>query len=186
MEERDLSKLKKHFMKYGAMRYFLCFLCFLIMTGFLSGCGADGKPEEMTAAIYTNPIDAYFLPLLETGSEAGRRAVQDTYRGVWQAEFDNVMLWMKNKCIYQEDIDQLDLYVESVEALIETTHTIMVTDWLNDYNLPPGSTDRNFWGNGTRSGLNQVTAEIYRDACIMLIDDSYVYLEKDYSQEVYY
>lgn len=134
--------------------------------------------------VYSNPIDAYFLPQIEHAwSQADRREMQDIYLDVWKSEFENVMLWMQNKCIYQEDKDNLLLYTKSVEALIETTRTILVTDWLDDYKLPPDSGDRNFWGNGTRSGLNQAEAEIYRDASLKLINDTYIFMERDYSLE---
>ncbi len=135
---------------------------------------------------YSNPIDAYFLPRIENAScEADRRALQDTYRGVWKTEFENIMVWMQDKCVYQEDKDNLLLYTKSVESLIETARTVLVTDWLDDYELPPGSDSRNMWGNGTRSALNQKEAEIYRDASMKLIDDTYIFMERDYSLEYY-
>lgn len=142
---------------------------------------SEHKQEE-----YSNPIDAYFLPHIENAwSEAERRELQDTYRGVWKTEFENVMVWMQDKCVYQEDKDNLLLYTKSVESLIETTRTILVTDSLGDYKRPPGSDSRNSWGNGTRSGLNQIEAEIYRDASMKLIDDTYTFEKRDYSLEHY-
>ena len=137
-------------------------------------------------AAYSNPIDAYFIPRIDNASsEAERRELQDTYRGVWKTEFENIMVWMRDKCVYQEDKDNLSLFTESVESLIETTRAILVTDWLDDYKRPPGSESRNFWGNGTRSALNQKEAEIYRDAGMKLIDDTYLFEERDYSLEHY-
>ena len=95
---------------------------------------------------YSNPIDAYFLPRIENAScEAERRELQDTYRGVWKTEFENIMVWMQDKCVYQEDKDNLLLFTKSVESLIETTRTILITDWLDDYKRPPDSDSRNFW-----------------------------------------
>lgn len=165
-----------------------------------AGCNinveANAQPEdraetavalsEQNHGEYSNPIDAYFIPRIENASsESERRELQDTYRGVWKTEFHNVMAWMQDKCVYQEDKDNLSLFTESVESLIETTRAILVTDWLDDYNRPPGSDSRNFWGNGTRSALNQKEAEIYRDASMKLIDDTYVFEERDYSLEHY-
>lgn len=132
---------------------------------------------------YSNPIDAYFLPCIENAScEAERRQMQDTYRGVWKTEFENVMVWMQDKCVYQEDKDNLLLLEESVGSLIEATHTVwMVTD----YELPPGSDGRKSWGNGTRSAWNQKEGEIYRDVSMKLINDTYIFMERDYSLEYY-
>lgn len=132
---------------------------------------------------YSNPIDAYFLPRIENAScEAERRQMQDTYRGVWKTEFENVMAWMQDKCVYQEDIDNLLLFEESVDSLIETTYTVwMVTD----YELPPSSDGRKSWGNGTRSAWNQKEGEIYRDVSMKLAGDTYIFMERDYSLELY-
>lgn len=145
---------------------------------YTEGCDYDKE--------YSNPIDAYFLPHIKNSwSEAERRELQYTYRGVWKTEFENIMVWMQDKCVYQEDKDNLLLFTKSVESLIETTRTILVTDSLDDYKRPPGSDSRNFWGTGTRSGLNQIEAEIYRDAGMKLIDDTYIFVERDYSLEHY-
>lgn len=155
----------------------------------------DDQVEETAAALsednqkedveeYSNPIDAYFLPRIENAScEAERRQMQDTYRGVWKTEFENIMAWMQDKCVYQEDKDTLLLYEESVESLIETTRTISLTKY--KYEFPPDSDERNSWGNGTRSYLNQKEAEIYRNAGMELIDDTYIFMERDYSMELY-
>lgn len=155
----------------------------------------DDQVEETAAALsednqkedveeYSNPIDAYFLPRIENAScEAERRQMQDTYRGVWKTEFENIMAWMQDKCVYQEDKDTLLLYEESVESLIETTRTISLTKY--KYEFPPDSVERNSWGNGTRSYLNQKEAEMYRNAGMELIDDSYIFMERDYSMELY-
>lgn len=154
----------------------------------------DDQVEETAAALsednqkedveeYSNPIDAYFLPRIENAScEAERRQMQDTYRGVWKTEFKNIMAWMQDKCVYQEDKDNLLLYEESVESLVEATYTVLA---VTDYEFPPGSDERKSWGNSTRSNLNQEEAEVYRDAGMKLIDDSYIFMERDYSMELY-
>lgn len=142
--------------------------------------------EKLIVEEYSNPIDAYFLPLIEdAGSGVERTQLQDNYRGVWRTEFENVMLWMLDKCVYQEDKDNLLLFRESVESLVSTTHRVLLTEWLDDYKHPLDSDYRNLWGTGTRSGLNQIMAEIYRDASLKLINDTYIYIERDYSLEHY-
>lgn len=154
----------------------------------------DNQEEETAAALlednqkeeieeYSNPIDAYFLPCIENAScEAERRQMQDTYRGVWKTEFENIMAWMQDKCVYQEDKDNLLLYEESVESLVEATYAVLA---VTNYEFPPGSDERKSWGNSTRSNLNQEEAEVYRDAGMKLIDDSYIFMERDYSMELY-
>lgn len=138
--------------------------------------------SEQNQEEYSNPIDAWFLPRIENAScEAECRQLQDTYRGVWKTEFENVMVWLQDKCIYQEDKDNLLLFEESVESLIETTYTI----WVTDYDLPPGSDGRKSWGAGTRGVLSQKEGEIYRDVSMNVIDGTYIFMERDYSLELY-
>ena len=80
----------------------------------------DSGDQIETAALsehnqeeYSNPIDAYFLPYIEIAScEAERRELCDNYRGVWKTEFENIMVWMQDKCVYQEDKDNLLLFTK--------------------------------------------------------------------------
>ena len=90
---------------------------------------------------------------------------------------------MKDKCVYQVDIDKLSEYDAAVSVLVDATRTVLITDWLKDYELPPDSPDRYSWGNGTRSGLNQKQGESYRDAGMRLIGYyyDYIFLECDYA-----
>ena len=52
-----------------------------------------------------NPIDKYYKPIMTSSEvdEVTRRWAQDTYRGVWRAEFNHLIKWLKNKCQYDED-----------------------------------------------------------------------------------
>ncbi len=164
-----------------ANRWFLLFV--LTAACLLYRCAVWERAAAPAAQAYANPIDAYFLPRIEQAScEAERREWQDHYREVWKTEFENVLSWMDQKCEYPEDREQLQLFAKSVETLIGTTRAVLVTDWLDHYGQPPGS-GRGSWGNGTRSGLNQTEAELYRDASMKLIDDRYVFMERSYAPE---
>ena len=134
--------------------------------------------SSKTVAVYNNPIDAYYLPKInQSSAEVELRIYQDKYYEVWTEQFDRIIQLMKDKCIYKKDIDAIESYKASVEKLIDNSSTILVTEWLDDYKLPPDSPERGSWGNGTRSGLNMKHAEILRDACMMLIPycDKYTY-----------
>lgn len=142
-----------------------------------------------TTNTYNNPIDEYFIPLINNAStQAERRDYQDTYRGVWKSEFENILKLLEEKSVYQKDKDDLIAYKNSVELLIESTQTIVVTHWLDDYNISPEN-HRNIWGNGTTRGLNQIRGEIYRDASMLLIEKmyylNYKFIDRDYSKEHY-
>ncbi len=152
------------------------------------GKGAQKNNSTFSNA-YNNPIDEYFVPHINNPScEAELRGYQDTYRGVWESEFVNIMKWMYKKCKYQKDKDNLIAYKNSVEQLIDSAYTVIYTDLMDNYKKPPDSHDRNLSGNGTRSFLSQIRAEIYRDAGMKLIDiydRRYIFLDKDYSKEHY-
>jgi hypothetical protein len=151
----------------------------------------DSRVKEQNDSSYTytysNPIDEYFIPRINDAS-SGKTSYQDTYRGVWKAEFENILKLLDEKCVYQKDKDDLTAYKNSVEQLIKSTQDVVVTCWLDNYNMPP-DTYRHPSGNGTRSALGQIKGEIYRDASMLLIEKmynlNYKFLDKDYSKEHY-
>ena len=162
----------------------------IVFVCLLFSCSQSGanKNNQSADSLYNNPIDAYFIPRIATSSsEAERRYLQDTYRGVWKAEYENVLVWLTSKCQYQEDIDKLTKYTDSVDEMIAVAKDIMINEWLDVYEIPPESPDRYSWGNGTRSALNQITGEIYRNAAMLLIENcvDYEYRDIDYSKEHY-
>ncbi|MDR1616772.1 MAG: hypothetical protein LBR98_07155 [Syntrophomonadaceae bacterium] len=162
----------------------------IIIVFLLAGCSQKeaNQNDQSTDNTYNNPIDAFFIPRIESSpAEAERRDLQDTYRSVWKSEYKNVIVWLTSKCQYQADIDKLAQYTVGVEELITSARAVMLSEWLNVYDKPPDSPDRNSWGNGTRSGLNQIAGEIYRNSAILLIEhcEGYEYRDIDYSQERY-
>ena len=94
-----------------------------------------------------------------------------------------MIVWLTLKCQYQDDIDKLTQYTVSVNEMIAAAQTVIANEWLDVYDILPDSPDRNSWGNGTRSGLNQIIGEIYRNAAILLIEhcEGYEFREIDYS-----
>jgi hypothetical protein len=163
------------------------FLVILLLVASCSQKEVGQAVDDITFAA-DNPIDAYFIARIESAfPEIERRELQDTYRGVWQAEYENVLAWLAQKCEYQDDKDKLALYAANVEEMIAAARDVMLIDWLDTYQVPPNDPDRNSWGMGTRSGLNQVTGEIYRNAAMLLIENcaGYKFRNIDYSQEYY-
>lgn len=169
--------------KMKMSNFFKVFILFIIFC-LLCGCASKKNTVNIVSQEYSNPIDSYFLPRIENAEDnASRKELQDIYMCVWSTEFDNVILWMQDKCVYQEDKDNLLLYKESVNSLIEITCTVLQTDWADTYTQAPG--DKGSGGLGTQSRLRQTKGEIYRDACTKLIDDTYIFIERDYSLERY-
>jgi len=151
-------------------------------------------PEiEAMVELCNNPIDAYFLPRIEyaADSEVQRRVWQDTYLGVWRAEFNNIVEWVEEMYVHQEHKDVLYDYINSVEQLIDVTIDLIFAELFEQYELPPTAGIYNASGNGTRSWHNQLIGEIYRDAGMRIIEnflqrpEGYVFLDIDYSKEYY-
>ena len=147
---------------------------------------------------YDNPIDAYFLPIINSKdiSQAEIRTAQDTYRAVWASEFKNLMKWMRKKCVYQEDKKQIRAMDKRVKRNIELSKEVIATELLDIYEISPDSNKNKdsdtrswYWGNGTRSRINQIQGEMYRDAIMRILelhndakDGGYEFRDIDYSK----
>lgn len=159
----------------------------------------DSDDEEYTQeyfdkeySVYNNPIDEYYIPIIyswET-SQVEIRAAQDAYRKVWKQEFKNLMKWLKKKCIYEEDRENIIALEKNVAKQARVQRKVCEVELLNGYKVPfagsgdGGETRLSLPGNGTRSGLNQMEGEIYRDASmrILLRSSGYKFRKIDYSK----
>ncbi|MCH5265480.1 MAG: hypothetical protein J1F02_06245 [Lachnospiraceae bacterium] len=148
-------------------------------------------------SVYSNPIDEYFWPEIYSweASQVEIRAAQDAYKKVWKAEFKSVMKWLKKKCIYDEDKKNIQALEKSVARQIKTERKVCETEMTDAYGTKPdpakaadGVSRISLWGNGTRSGLNKIEGEIYRDAAMKIIhlyggvgDETYEFRKVDYA-----
>lgn len=164
------------------------------------GTAAPAQTEDSTQEApvsYDNPIDAYFQPRMVSDydvAESTRRGYQDTYRGVWKAEYKNLIRWLKKKCIYKEDKREIEKMEKALQDQIEHMREVLATELFNNYKINPDATKvkdgfsrTSNWGNGTRSRLNQIEGEMYRDAAMQIIRlaGDYSFRELDYSKESY-
>ena len=118
-----------------------------------------------------NPIDNYFYPKLENAqAEVDIRTLQDSYYNAWKTEFNNVISYLNKKCKYQQDKNQISTYVKRLQDFLDDSTPVIVTDWGDVYSMDPKDPNRNPYGNGTLSGINEHQAKIYRDACIDIIN----------------
>lgn len=141
--------------------------------------------------------DAYFQPKMVSDynvAENTRRGYQDTYRGVWRAEYRHLIKWLKKKCVYQEDLANIEKMDKALKSQIESMREVLATELLGNYKINPdstkvkdGSTRMSGWGNGTRSYLNQIEGEMYRDAAMKIIGmhGDYKFRVLDYAEESY-
>ena len=147
-------------------------------------------------SVYNNPIDKCFLPIFysEESSEAVIREAQDTYKELWIQEFNNLMKTLRSKCIYDKDKKNIDIFEKRIKSEIEMEIEIITTELIDAYEVNPDPKENDnisrisLWGNGTRSRLNQIEGEIYRDASMRIIHvygsmsgEKYEFRKSDYS-----
>lgn len=201
------------------MKYRFLKIGLIVLALFMTGCSGSGnsakEPAEAAAEFspavaeteepqepdsgqtgYNNPIDEYFLPRIQSGDkcEAEIRGLQDNYKHVWKEEFENLTKWLRKKCVYEEDKENISSMEKSVSEYIERTKAVIATELTDTYEVNPDPekgkdmVSRNScWGNGTRSALNQTEGEIYRDTCMRIIslygaETEYKFRRVDYSK----
>lgn len=156
----------------------------------------DNLESDKEFSEYNNPIDRCFMPIIysEENSEVKIREAQDKYKELWMQEFENLMKVLHNKCIYDEDKKNIEILKKSIRNEIEAEMKVITTELLDAYKVNPDPKEENdisrmsLWGNGTRSRLNQIEGEIYRDASMRIINiygfisgEKYEFRKNDYS-----
>lgn len=154
------------------------------------------EPFNEELSVYNNPIDRSILPIIysEECSEAEIREAQDTYKELWIQEFNQLMKTMRKKCIYPKDKKDIDIFEKKIESEVEAEIKVITTELVDSYKVNPDPKENDaisrmsLWGNGTRSRLNQVEGQIYRDACMRIINiydqisgEKYEFRKSDYS-----
>ncbi len=145
-----------------------------------SGNGLDYTDETFIKkySIYKNPIDQSFLPKLNSWgkSQAEYRKAQRDYQKAWKAEYQNLMKWMKKKCVYNEDKNNLSLLEKSIAKQIDREKKVLKTDLTAAYKINPdpskvkNSVSRmSCMGKGT-DRLTEIEGGLYRDVCMRILN----------------
>ncbi len=130
-------------------------------------------------SIYRNPIDKYFLPKIHSwdASQVEYRKAQREYQKAWKAEFENIMRFMKKKCVYDEDKEDLNLLKKIVNQQVDIERKILKTYLTDGYEVDPDSTwaennisRSSLVGKGTEDRLTQIEGELYRDVCMRILN----------------
>ncbi|MDE6566501.1 MAG: RPC7 family DNA-directed RNA polymerase III subunit [Lachnospiraceae bacterium] len=131
-------------------------------------------------SVERNPIDQYFMSQIYSwdNSQVEIRAAQNAYKKAWKAEYKNLMKWLRKKCIYDEDSENIQLLEDNIDAQIEIEKKVLETNLINAYKVNPDSSQANkdngfsrisLIGKGTGDRLNQCEGEIYRDVSMRII-----------------
>lgn len=63
-----------------------------------------------------NPIDSLFAEALhDSPVMVEYRQIQELYYDTWKTQYDNIMGIIRNKCKYEEDIANYELFVKEME-----------------------------------------------------------------------
>lgn len=129
-------------------------------------------------SVYRNPIDQYFWSKLnpKDKSETEYRRAQADYQKAWKAEYQNLMKWMKKKCVYNEDKNNLRLLEKSVAKQIVQEKKVLKTDLAAAYKINPDSSKVknsvsriSYIGKGT-DRLTEIEGGLYRDVCMRILN----------------
>ena len=129
-------------------------------------------------SVYRNPIDQYFGSKLNPKykSETEYRKAQRDYQKAWKAEYQNLMKWMKKKCVYNEDKNNLSLLEKSVAKQIVQEKKVLKTDLAAAYKINPDSSKVknsvsriSYIGKGT-DRLTEIEGGLYRDVCMRILN----------------
>lgn len=145
---------------------------------------ADTPEDDMEEysdeySIYRNPIDKYFSPRIYSwdASQVEIREAQNAYKKAWKAEYKNVMKWLKKKCVYEEDKENIRLLEKSVAAQIKIEKRVLKTELIEAYKVHPdpkqakNSISRiSLLGHGTQERLAKSEGELYRDVCMRILN----------------
>lgn len=112
-----------------------------------------------------NPIDSLFAEALyESKNNAEYRVIQKLYYETWKTQYDDIMKIIRDKCIYEEDIANYELFTKEMEEGFDKLQPLILTEMLDNYNIP-----RQGWGNGTGDRLRMYYGTMYRNACMFFI-----------------
>lgn len=116
-----------------------------------------------------NPIDPLFAEALYDAPDmANYRQIQELYYDTWKTQYDNIMKIIRNKCKYEEDIANYELFTKEMDEGFNNLQPLILNEMLDNYNIPE-SPEKNSWGNGTRGRLLMYDGTMYRNACMFFI-----------------
>lgn len=130
-------------------------------------------------SIYRNPIDKYYWPQIYSwdASQTEIREAQKAYKKAWKMEYQNMMKWLKKKCVYDEDKRNIKLLEEKIEDQIKIEKKVMEIELINAYKTNPDSSQApnsvsriSLLGHGTQERLAQSEGELYRDVCMRILN----------------
>ncbi len=174
--------------KYFGIVCLLISVCFNLILGILlftnisnsKSVNNDSITSEKQAAqtldkysnyyFMTNPIDEYFATKFSDSYMCNIefKDYQEAYETVWKKEYNTIMTIIKNKCIYNDDIDIYNNFTKQIETSMVDIEPMLLAEMLDNYNMPE-SPEKHSWGNGTSAALRMYNGMLYRNGCMLFI-----------------
>lgn len=115
------------------------------------------------------PIDSLFAEALyESNDNIRYRQIQELYYNTWKTQYDDVMKIIREKCTYEEDIANYELFTKEMKEGFDNLQPLILNEMLDNYNMSE-SPEKNSWGNGTQDRLLMYDGMMYRNACMFFI-----------------
>lgn len=119
-----------------------------------------------------NPIDNILSQQLEKALvEAEIRDSQELYKELWLEQYQGMMEFVQNHCIYEEELENYERFAGEIERGYEELQPLIKNTMLDTFEVPSDSPEKATWGwgNGTAARLAMHEGMYYRNACMLLI-----------------
>jgi len=151
----------------------ILFFIIIFMGACMYGDGKKDRAKTDNAENYDtcliNPVDPLFSRALsDSGSMVEYRQIQALYYDTWKTQYDTLMKKIRQKCKYDEDIADYDLFVKEMDEGFERLQPLLIDEMLDNYEMPE-SPEKHSAGNGTYDALMMQKGTMYRNACMFFI-----------------
>ena len=123
--------------------------------------------EESEYDFHENSIDQTFANFFHKNMcQVEYRDLQELYYIIWKAQYEKIILEMQQKCIYEEDKQNCELFQVQVEQYMDAFQPLLLNQMTNGYEV---ENKIEVYGNGTNSRLKMYRGMSYRNVCELLL-----------------
>jgi len=143
---------------------------------------SDINNNNSNSYFMMNPIDEYFVEKFSNyKEEIEYRLYQRAYLDIWKTEYNKILKIVREKSIYEEDINIINDFNEEIEKSYDKLEPALLAVMLDNFEMPE-SPEKHSQGNGTTAKLDMYRGILYRNACMLFIeyiDDEYKFPDEN-------
>lgn len=143
---------------------------------------SDINNNNSNSYFMMNPIDEYFVENFSNHkNEIEYRLYQRAYLDIWKTEYNKILKIIREKCIYEEDVNIINEFNEEIEESYDKLEPALLAVMLDNFEIPE-SPEKHSQGNGTTAKLDMYRGILYRNACMLFIeyiDDEYKFPDEN-------